>query len=142
MVSGTSIGPKEAGELVGRSKSAILKAIREGRISAQKTASGEWKIEPVELFRVYPAGTQSPATSTPQVSSAPHPSAHELQAEVEHLRELLRRSDQRAEEWKAKAEQEAEERRALTRMLTDQRTPTQKKGRRWGIFSTSPEEES
>src|SRR3546814_11919670 len=54
MVSRTSIGPKEAAERVGRSKSAILKAIREGRISATKSDSGSWHIEPVELFRAYP----------------------------------------------------------------------------------------
>src|SRR3546814_17860392 len=75
MVSRTSIGPKEAAERVGRSKSAILKAIREGRISATKSDSGSWHIEPVELFRAYPdrgsESTQPPHTSAPNVGNIP-----------------------------------------------------------------------
>src|SRR3546814_1820438 len=71
MVSRTSIGPKEAAERVGRSKSAILKAIREGRISATKSDSGSWHIEPVELFRAYrDRGSES--------TQAPHTSAHKV----------------------------------------------------------------
>src|SRR3546814_852617 len=75
MVSRTSIGPKEAAERIGRSKSAILKAIREGRISATKSDSGSWHIEPVELFRAYPdrgsESTQPPHTSAPNVGNIP-----------------------------------------------------------------------
>lgn len=96
MVSGTSIGPKEAAELIGRSKSAILKAIKEGRISATKNATGNWHIEPVELFRAYPdcvpSGTQSPRTSAPKVRDVP-PSG--TQTEMEHLRDLLHRAEKR-----------------------------------------------
>ncbi len=96
MVSATSIGPKEAAELIGRSKSAILKAIKEGRISAVKNASGSWHIEPVELFRAYPdcvpQGAQSPHTSATKVRSAPPSGA---QAETEHLRDLLHRAEKR-----------------------------------------------
>src|SRR5690606_19941946 len=44
---------KEAAEQVGLSKAAILKAIRTGKISAQKDYNGEWRIEPSELFRRY-----------------------------------------------------------------------------------------
>src|SRR3546814_15971491 len=95
MVSRTSIGPKEAAERVGRSKSAILKAIREGRISATKSDSGSWHIEPVELFRAYPdrgsESTQPPHTSAPNVGNIPLSGP---QAETEHLRTLLQRSDE------------------------------------------------
>src|SRR5688572_24554233 len=35
------------------SKAAIFKAIRTGKISAEKNPNGEWRIEPVELFRVF-----------------------------------------------------------------------------------------
>lgn len=31
-----------------------MKAIKNGKISASKGANGQWQIEPVELFRVYP----------------------------------------------------------------------------------------
>jgi hypothetical protein len=46
---------REAGERVGKTRQAIIKAIRKGTLSAEKDASGEWRIEPAELFRVYPA---------------------------------------------------------------------------------------
>src|SRR3546814_9347637 len=72
LVSRTSIGPKDAAERVGRSKSAILKAIREGRISATKSDSGRWHIEHVELFRAYPdrgsVSTQPPHRSEANTS--------------------------------------------------------------------------
>src|SRR4051794_8513775 len=45
----------EAGAAVGRSKSSILRAIRKGVLSAARNeTTGEWAIEPVELFRAYP----------------------------------------------------------------------------------------
>ena len=45
----------EAGAAVGRTKSAILKAIQRGTISATRDAvSGGWAIEPAELHRVFP----------------------------------------------------------------------------------------
>ena len=55
----------EAGAAVGRSKSTILRAIRKGGLSARRNdMTGEWAIEPVELFRVYPAVAQSAAETT------------------------------------------------------------------------------
>lgn len=122
MVSRTSIGPKEAAELVGRSKSAILKAIREGRISAIKSENGEWHIEPVELFRVYPervpSSAKSPETSSPKVSSVPHPMSS---VEIDHLRDLLRRAEQR--EADLIEERNAWREQAQRLALTDQRQP-------------------
>jgi hypothetical protein len=45
----------EAGAAVGRSKSSILRAIRKGALSAARNeTTGEWAIEPAELFRAYP----------------------------------------------------------------------------------------
>ncbi len=49
------LSAREAGARVGLSKQAILKAIHKGTISAEKDEVGEWRIEPAELFRVYPA---------------------------------------------------------------------------------------
>lgn len=121
MVSSTSIGPKMAGEMVGRSKAAIIKAIREGRLSAAKDANGQWCIEPVELLRVYrPVNDE-----LPKVGNGTQVGQQGLQAEIEHLRELLARADQRADEWKARAEEEGRERRQLMALLTDQREEVQ-----------------
>lgn len=124
MVSRTSIGPKEAAERVGRSKSAILKAIREGRISATKSDSGSWHIEPVELFRAYPdrgsESTQPPHTSAPNVGNIPLSGP---QAETEHLRDLLQRSEKR--EADLIEERNAWREQAQRLALTDQRAVSQ-----------------
>jgi hypothetical protein len=62
------LSAREAAEQVGLTKQAIIKAIRKGTISAEKDVSGEWRIDPAELFRVYQATSkvvdnQQPAAS-------------------------------------------------------------------------------
>ena len=55
MSTGTSLSLLEAAQRVGRSKPTILRAIQAGKISANRDEhTGEWRIEPAELFRVYP----------------------------------------------------------------------------------------
>lgn len=49
------ISLKEASNQVGVTRQTLMKAIKDGRVSAEKAANGEWRIEPVELFRVWPA---------------------------------------------------------------------------------------
>jgi len=44
----------QAAKETGLSKPSISKAIKTGRLSAVKTENGEYQIDPVELFRVYP----------------------------------------------------------------------------------------
>lgn len=61
------ISAKEAAERTGMSKAGIVKALRSGKISATKNINGEWEIDPVELFRVYPPVTSE--HSEPKVSS-------------------------------------------------------------------------
>jgi hypothetical protein len=54
MSSMVSISLAEAGKLTGLHKVSILRAIRKGKISAEKDEHGEWRIQPAELFRIYP----------------------------------------------------------------------------------------
>src|SRR5215472_15230172 len=44
-----------ASQATGCAKSTILRAIKSGRISATRAETGEWSIDPAELFRVFPA---------------------------------------------------------------------------------------
>jgi excisionase family DNA binding protein len=81
----------EAAALAGVSKSAILKAIKSGKISAEKDINGEWRIEPVELLRRYEAVGDIPQQSVRQ--STPH-SADSLQRENQLLREMLLTKDE------------------------------------------------
>jgi len=54
MSSMVSISLAEAGKLTGLHKVSILRAIRKGKITAEKDEHGEWRIQPAELFRIYP----------------------------------------------------------------------------------------
>lgn len=44
----------QAAKEVGKSKTAIANAVKSGRMSAEKTDTGGYAIDPAELFRVYP----------------------------------------------------------------------------------------
>jgi hypothetical protein len=121
-----SLSAKEAAELVGMSKAGILKAIKTGKVSAGKDLNGEWRIEPVELFRVYaPVHTNG---HTP-VAASPQPSGQEstggLQREIDLLREMVGDLRQRLDA-------EVEERRKLTFLLTEVRSaPPQPQRKGW-----------
>ncbi len=52
-----------AAKATGLNKSTILRAIKGGQISGTKDPFGEWRIEPVELHRVYPAVAELSAGS-------------------------------------------------------------------------------
>ena len=43
-----------AAAAVGRNKTAILRAVKAGKISVAKDENGEWQIDPAELHRIYP----------------------------------------------------------------------------------------
>jgi hypothetical protein len=111
-------------------KSAISKAIKNGRLSAAKDELGRYQIDPAELFRVFPvdAGNGSQGVDGEQQETGKETSL--LQATVEHLRELLRQVEGERDDLRRRLDQEAEERRAiaaenrrLTLMLTHQQQP-------------------
>ena len=87
-----------ASKAVGRSKATILKAIRTGKVSAEKNAHGYWSITPEELHRVYPAvdhevvtGQMDKTTVNPEINTLKHRVElleAELQAERRQNRSL------------------------------------------------------
>jgi uncharacterized coiled-coil protein SlyX len=48
----------QAAQATGKNIATITRAIKSGKISAQKDASGAWRIEASELHRVFPVNTQ------------------------------------------------------------------------------------
>lgn len=60
---------REAADAVGKGKPAILKAIQSGKISAIKDDHGEWKIDPAELHRVYPAVSKDARGTVSEIGS-------------------------------------------------------------------------
>lgn len=105
----------EAATRTGLSKSTIHRAIRGGKLSADRQEDGSYEIDPAELFRVYrpaqpevtrPAGHH--ATPTDTAESSP---GTDWDAVESHLRELLEIERRRGEElrqerdaWRAQAE--------------------------------------
>jgi hypothetical protein len=120
------LSAREAAEQVGLTKQAIIKAIRKGTISAEKDVSGEWRIDPAELFRVYQATVKVADNHQQPAAAVVDPG---LQREVAFRDEKIALlEDQLADlredrdRWRAQAEQ-------ATRLLTDQRPDRRRK--RW-----------
>ena len=119
---------KEAAKQTGKVKQTILRSIKNGKLSAKKDEHGIYKIDPAELFRVYPP-TQ--VHESVQVTSAHHEEEtitafpKEYQFLIQQLEERLLEKDQQLTEYK-KLHQKAEEKREEAEvryhaLLTDQR---------------------
>ncbi|WP_157134830.1 hypothetical protein [Sphingomonas sp. PAMC 26605] len=119
---------KEASEQVGVTRQTLMKAIKNGRVSGQKSTNGEWRIEPVELFRVWPAvkGVQHPSHIQLTAGDIPiAPSVDEevvtlLKAQIDLLRSQL--DDVRTDREDVRADRNHWRQIAERALLTDQRT--------------------
>lgn len=61
----------EATEQTGKSKSTLVRAIKSGKLSAQRNEHGDYRVEPSELFRVYKSVTHhDEPSSEPEGQSA------------------------------------------------------------------------
>ena len=59
------LSPREAVKVYQMSRATLMKALRDGTISAEKTDAGHWRIDTAELARVYqPRSTGEPADRT------------------------------------------------------------------------------
>jgi hypothetical protein len=82
----------EAARATGKSKATISKAIKSGRISAQKDETGTFHIDPSELHRVYPptvSGEHSETPANTQMNGNIDVTIRELQARLEAAQERL-----------------------------------------------------
>lgn len=82
----------EAAKATGKSKSAISKAIKSGRISASKDDTGTFRIDPSELHRVYPPTPMGEHEETPKevpVNTTETGDFKALQARLEATQERL-----------------------------------------------------
>jgi hypothetical protein len=82
----------EAAKATGKSKATLSKAIKSGRISAQKGDTGTFQIDPSELHRVYPLTVHAEQKLTPV--NTPNITENvglirELQARLEAAQERL-----------------------------------------------------
>lgn len=127
-----------AAKATGKAKSTISRDLKDGTLSAEKNEDGSYSIDPSELMRVYkeafdPNRSENIEPNDMQPQRDPNETGG-LQAEVELLRERLqlidterererRQLSDQIEDLRRRLDLEGEERRKLTAILTDQRTP-------------------
>ena len=83
----------EAAKVTGKSKATISKAIKSGRISAQKDESGVFHIDPSELHRVYPVNVSKETEGKPEEPSEHIATIRELSARLGAATERLQDKD-------------------------------------------------
>lgn len=79
----------EAAKATGKSKPTIQRAIKSGKISAEKKDDGSYIIEPSEVHRVYPMKRSDGNETSPMKRNATPINTSTLQDEVEVLRREL-----------------------------------------------------
>jgi hypothetical protein len=130
-----SLSAKQAADAVGITKQGIIKAIKEGKISAEKRQNGQWDIQPVELFRVYQPikKVDSEPTNrnntelTHKVDTSSPLKILELELKLESAYKEIEMLKTDKEDYKNRLDSESEERRKLTMILSDMREkPLQK----------------
>ena len=100
----------------GRSKSALLDAIRAGRLSASRNDLQQWQIDPADLFRVYPLDRSENKTSEHDQPTAEPKQNALLLAKIAHLEKQLVTAETDRDRWQQQAER-------ITLLLTHQPTP-------------------
>ncbi|MEI7993721.1 MAG: hypothetical protein WCH01_02335 [Methylococcaceae bacterium] len=112
-----------AAKATGKSKSTISRDIKNGKISATPKDNGSYEIDPSELHRVYPAVScnSSRNGSIEHIETLRTDSeARAIKAEVDGLREQIELLKNERNDLRRRLDQESEERRKLTMMLTHQ----------------------
>lgn len=77
----------QAAEATGKNITTITRAIKSGKISAQKDASGAWKIDASELHRVFPLNTQD--LRRPQMLGDARPLQEQKNSQIAALQQEL-----------------------------------------------------
>jgi hypothetical protein len=112
----------EAAKAAGRAKSTILRDIRRGKLSAARTETGGYQIEPAELARAYPLERSIQRSSNGASNdSQPGPATVEVDRlldQISDLRETIRDLRDRLDASGAERRHESEEHRRVQERLT------------------------
>lgn len=121
------LSPRDAVKMYQVSRATLMRALSDGKISAEKTDSGHWQIDAAELARVYAPRT----TGNPVYRTSPEPIGQRetpIEPPLDHALELrLARAE-------AALEAEREKTALLQQNLDDLRRmlpPPDAKSRRW-----------
>jgi hypothetical protein len=104
----------QAAKACHKSKSALLEAMRSGRLSAARNDKGYWMIEPSELFRVYPVNSSSDITNPVDYQfQEPKPTTiqnhqntaiiNAMMAQIDILKDQVAREQAQADYWRQTA---------------------------------------
>lgn len=77
----------QAAEATGKNIATITRAIKSGKISANKDASGAWRIDASELYRVFPLRAQ--VLRKPQMQSDARPVQEQNKSQIAALEQEL-----------------------------------------------------
>ena len=132
---------REAAEQTGTSKSTIFRAIRAGRLSADRDDDGNFAIQPSELFRVYPPKSETVALERAQKRDEGQDAitfgtvelrvrTAELEGEIKALRLLLETALKREDDIKAERDRWAAQAERLA-LAPPQAVATQPARRGW-----------
>jgi DNA-binding MurR/RpiR family transcriptional regulator len=101
----------QAAKAAGVATATVTRAIKSGKISGQKDASGAWEIDASELHRVFPiVATKGPTSASMQDRATHHetpeipPKNSGLEREVQVLREALADTREDRDRWRDMAE--------------------------------------
>jgi hypothetical protein len=120
---------RQAAEATGISKTKLHRAIKAGTISAALNESGAYEIDPAELHRVFPPRRPEDHSGTPALQQSGTMAGTEVERlfrerlealETDRERDRREAADQ-ITDLRRRLDAEAEERRKLTAILTDQR---------------------
>lgn len=117
----------QAAKLAGVGKTTLTRAIKSGRLSADRRDDGSYRIDASELARIYEIKPETPGTgggteyvvhrATPGRDPDVTARLAAAEAEIRGLREMLARADADRDAWRSAAEGAS----ATVRQLTDQR---------------------
>lgn len=119
-----------AAKATGKAKSTILRAIKNGTISATKSYDGNYEIDPSELHRVFGATVAQNTKSNDTQPTTEHPETLRLQLDIldaERQREREQMQDTINDLRKRLDSSESR----VTALLADQRSPKRRSWWRW-----------
>lgn len=104
------LSASQAAKKTGKSVPTITRAIKSGKLSAEKSGSGGYQIEASELFRVFKAVTETPnvkgntlGSETPEIPLNETPDAHMMREKIATLEAALSDAKAERDEWRDQA---------------------------------------
>ena len=122
-----------AAKLSGRAKSTISKAIKDGRLSAERNEKGGFKIDGSELSRVFPFPVEN-RTTVPQTNTTNEHENKVLEVELKVERQMRERLEAEIEDLKTQRDKWQDQAQML--LLSNQSQPEVQRERRGflGLF--------